>query len=391
MSDDTSGLPLSFKTQLGQKRAGVILGVPAADIFLAEARQLGHHYKEVMVQEGASGSSWRMTSDEGSYLGGTDLAPFPLGFFNAGLQSDLAGRVVHLAKTRAISWTEIAVRVSTRYSLSGSFVQGTGQGYAEAVGAHVAFHSSASDAELTALVRDAVDQSPAYDLVQRPLENTFALYFNGRRRALTSLPASTAAAPTDPFLKYAKAPTPLPDTAGLGDLIIKTGERTEGVSATPAGSTPTAGGRITWVVNGDGRTDAVTGLYRCKVALNRPGSSHFFYVSDETESDRAPSGLSLLSAAIAFCYMTQLSRYIDAMKLSIRNVRLVQLSPYAIDASARGVADPCDTHLFLQGEAEEEMFERLQLIAANTCYLHQTMVCATPLDVVVSNGGRTLV
>lgn len=391
MSDDTGGLPLSFKTQHGQKRGSVILGVPVADIFVAEARQLGHHYKEAIVQEGAGGSSWRMTSDEGSYLGGTDLAPFPLGFFNAGLQSDLAGRVARLAKTRAIAWTELAVRVNTQYSLSGSFVQGTGQGYAEAVGAHVAFHSSASDSELTALVRDAVAQSPAYDLVQRPLENTFALYLNGRRRNPTLLPASTAAAPTDPFLKYAKAPTPLPDTACLGDLIIKTGERTEGAPATPAASTPTAGGRITWAVNGDGRIDAETGLYRCKVALNRPGSSHFVYTSDETEGDRAPSGLSLLSAAIAFCYMTQLSRYIEAMKLSIRNVRLVQLSPYAIDASARGAAGSCDTHLFLQGEAEEEMFERLQLIAANTCYLHQTMVCATPLDVVVSNGGRTLV
>lgn len=390
MSDGTGGLPLSFKAQHGQQRGGTILGTPASDILVSEARQIGHHFKEAIVQEGARGSSWRMTSDEGSYLGGTDLAPFPLGFFNAGLQSDLAGRVARLAKMRNIAWTELAVGVSTQYSLSGSFVEGTGKGYAEAVGAHVAFQSSASEGELAALVRDAVAQSPAYDLVRRPLENTFALYCNGRRRNPTSLPASTAAAPTDPFLKYAKAPTPLPDTAGLGDLIIKTGERTDGAPATPAASTPSAGGRVTWAVNGEGRVDAATDLYRCKVALNRPGSSHFAYISDETEGDRAPSGLSLMSAAIAFCYMTQLSRYIEAMKLAIRGVRLVQLSPYAIDASGRGVASPCDTHLFMQGEAEEAMFERLQLIAANTCYLHQTMVCATPLHVTVSNAGRQI-
>ena len=86
-----------------------------------------------------------MTSDEGSYLGGTDLAPFPLGFFNAGLQSDLAGRVAALAKARGINWSQLAIGVSTQYSLSGSFVDGTGRGYAEAVGAHVELDTPASD------------------------------------------------------------------------------------------------------------------------------------------------------------------------------------------------------------------------------------------------------
>lgn len=390
MNDETGGLPLSFRTTRGQRRAGAILGKAASDTFVAEARQLGHHYKEAVVQEGATGSSWRMTSDEGSYLGGTDLAPFPLGFFNAGLQSDLAGRVARLAKAQGVAWLKLAVGVSTQYSLSGSFAQGTGRGYAEAVGAHVAFHSPAGDAELTELVKTAVAESAAFDLVTRPLENTFALYCNGRRRPSPALPASSAAAPMDPYLKYAKPPAPLPDGSGLEDLIIKTGERTDGQPTTPASSTPTPGGRITWAVNGEGELDPQTALYRCKVALNRPGSSHFAYICDETSADRAPSGLSLMSAAVAFCYMTQLSRYIDAMELAIRGVRLVQLSPYAIGAEARGLAGPADTHLFMQGEAEEEMFERLQLVAANTCYLHQTMVHATPLEVTLSNGGRQI-
>lgn len=387
MSGETGGLQ-SYRVLQGHKRGGTILGVPASDSLLVEARQLGHHYKEAIVQEGSAGSSWRMTSDEGSYLGGTDLAPFPLGFFNAGLQSDLAGRVARLAKARGIAWTDLKVGVSTQYSLSGSFAEGTGRGYAEAVGAHVAFQSRASDTDLAGLVRDAVAQSPAFDLLRRPLENTFALYCNARRRNPTSLPASTAVAPIDPFLKYAKALEPLADTAGLGDLIVK-GDKTGGDPAAFS-VTPAAGGRVGWSVKGEGAIDPATGLYRCRVSLNRPGSSFFHYITDESEADRASSGLSLMSAGIAFCYMTQLSRYIDAMKLAIRGVRLVQLSPYAVDASGRGVASPCDTHLFMQGEAEEAMFERLQLVAANTCYLHQTMVCATPLNVTVSNSGRTL-
>lgn len=388
MSDDAGGLPLSFKVRQGQQRAESILGRSGIDLFIAEARQLGHHFKEAVVQEGADGSSWRMTSDEGTYLQGTDLAPFPLGFFNAGLQSDLAGRVARLAQERGIALTRLGVRVKTEYSLSGSFIQGTGKGYADAVHADVDLDASTPDSDLAALVRDAVAQSPAFDLIMRPLENTFALYCNGRRRNPASLPASGAAAPMDPFRKYAQAPTPLADASGLGDLIIKTGEKTEGPASTVS-STPAPGGRITWAVEGAGQIDPSNALYRCKVALNRPGSSHFAYISDETSGDCAPSGLSLLSAAIAFCYMTQLSRYIEAMKLAIRGVRLVQLSPYGIDAGRSG-AMPCDTHLFMQGEADEDMFERLQLVAANTCYLHQTMMHVTPLHVTAANRGRSI-
>lgn len=391
MSQDTGGLPLGFRAGKGQRIAGAILGEVGSDTFISEARQLGHHYKEAIVQEGAAGSSWRMTSDEGSYLGGTDLAPFPLGFFNAGLQSDLAGRVARLSNSRGLVWSRLAVGISTQYSLSGSFAQGTGRGYAEAVGAHVEMESEAGDAELASLLAAAVAESAAFDLVTRPLDNTFALYCNGRLRPSPALPASHAAAPVDPYLKYAKPPVPLPDTSGLGDLIIKTHDRTEGQPTTPASSTPVPGGRVTWAVNGEGELDPNTSLYRCKVALNRPGSTHFAYISDETSADRAPSGLSLMSAAVAFCYMTQLSRYIDAMELAIRNVRLVQLSPFAINSDGRGLAGPCDTHLFMQGEADEATFERLQLVAANTCYLHQTMVHSTPLNVTLSNGGRIIV
>ena len=390
MSQDTGGVPLSFKTRQGTARAASIVGRPGKDLFLSEARQLGHHFKEAIVEEGATGSSWRMTSDEGSYLGGTDLAPFPLGFFNAGLQSDLAGRIARLAKERGIAASRIAVGVSTQYSLSGSFVEGTGKGYAEAVGVHVAFESAAADGELAALVEAAVVQSPAFDLVSRPLENTFALYCNGRRRDPVGLPRSTAQAPTDPFLKYANSPVPLSGGPDVGELISKTGGRTDG-PASAFSVTPAPGGRVTWAVNGEGSIDQESGLYRCSVALNRPGSTHFGYISDETSADRAPSGLSLLSAAVAFCYMTQLSRYIEAMKLAIRGVRLVQLSPYAIETTGTGIASPCDTHLFMQGEADEAMFERLQLVAASTCYLHQTMVMATPLKLTVSNGARTIV
>ena len=85
-----------------------------------------------MVTQGADGSSWRLTSDEGKHLRGTDLAPFPLGFFNAGMQSDLYGRVRAVAATRNVALDHVEIRVANHYWLTGSFIHGTGEGHAEA-------------------------------------------------------------------------------------------------------------------------------------------------------------------------------------------------------------------------------------------------------------------
>ena len=66
--------------------------------------------------------------------------------------------------------------------------------------------------------------------------------------------------------------------------------------------------------------------------------------------------------------MTQLSRYIENMKMNIRGVRLVQFNPYV--AGAKAAVEPIDTHLFLNGEAPDETHLQLLTIAARTCYLH---------------------
>jgi hypothetical protein len=42
----------------------------------------------------------------------------------------------------------------------------------------------------------------------------------------------------------------------------------------------------------------------------------------------------------------------------------------------RGVAEPADTHLFLNGHEADETYERLMHIAARTCYLHATLAAA---------------
>jgi hypothetical protein len=214
------------------------------------------------------------------------------------------------------------------------------------------------------------------------LDNTFALYVNGRRRNPTTLPASSAPDAGDPYLKYRTLPAPLTGAGTLPDLIVKLAEKQPGEPVVAP-----VEGKVVREVTGSGKLVDLTGLYRCKTGLNLPASSSFQYLTDESAADRAPSGWALATAGIAYCYITQICRYIETQKLAIRGVRLIQKSPYAIEADGRGRAGPSDTHLFMNGEASEDEFETLMRVAANTCYLHQTMIHRPRLMLTVRRGG----
>ena len=100
---DSSGYPLAFKMRQGSARSPLLTSETARDVFVAEARTFTSYQKEAIVTEGRSGSAWRMTTDEGKHIKGTDLAPFPLGFYNAGLHADLIRRMLIIARARSDS------------------------------------------------------------------------------------------------------------------------------------------------------------------------------------------------------------------------------------------------------------------------------------------------
>jgi len=373
--------PLAFKLRQGRGRSPLLAG-GGSDTFKVEARQMAHHQKEAVTTEGADGSAWRITSDEGLHLKGTDLAPFPLGFFNAGLQSDLYRRLRDLAPAHGVTLDEVRTRVVNHYWLTGSFIHGTGEGHAEAPDLDVEIRSSASSEAVKALVAAAIDASPAFALIRAPLaNNSFALYINGRRRPVEGVDNSPAGDAIDPYRVYTAAPRPL-DLAGPRDIIDKTGQKQDGTSQ-PAAAT--VANKLIRDIHGVGRSVGHDGLFEVDTFLAVPGSSHFRLTSDEGAGERAPSGLAYLSAGISFCYMTQLSRYIENMKMAIHGVRLVQFNPYT--AGAQAGVEPIDTHLFLNGEAPEETHLKLLTVAARTCYLH---ACAKtphePVLRVIHNG-----
>lgn len=398
-SIEGSGFPLGFKLRQGAGRAGIVSGATGRDVFKVEARQLAGHQKEAVVTEGAGGSSWRLACDEGKHLKATDLAPFPLGYFNAGLQADLVNRILWLAKARAIRIESLDVQLQNFYYMTGAFFRGDGKGYAEPAKVKVIIGSAAPKDAIATLVRAAVAASPALAAMRIAVENTFAIYVNGKRREVTTMKNSPSPDAADPLKTYTAAPSPLAGARDLPDLVRKTGRLAEGtVTEAPAGTTT----RIIRTVQGTCRLLDPAGVTETDTVLGLPGMSHFAIKSDErgatggaTAPDQGPAGLSLLSAGIAFCYMTQLARYIEHMKFRIRQVRLVQFSPYtlqgaATDGSARGGIEPVDTHLFLHGDESDETHEKLMRIAATTCYLHATLASALEPEVSIEMNGAAL-
>ena len=378
---DAHADPLGFKLRQGT----ALFSTAARDVIKVEARQMAGHQKEAVVTAGAKGSAWRLTSDEGRHLHGTDLAPFPLGFFNAGMQSDLYGRIRALAAARGAALDSVEIRLANHYWLTGSFIQGSGEGHAESPDIDVHVRSDASNETIKMLVVAAMDASPAIAFLRAQLAgNTFALYINGRRRQVEGVADSSGPNATDPYRVYAGAPRPL-DSNPPRNLIEKTGKVEAGISR-PA--SPTVTNKLIRNIFGEGKAIGAAGLYEVDTWLGMPGASHFRLLCDEGDGDTAPSGLALLSAGISFCYMTQLSRYIENMKMNIRSVRLVQFAPQVSGQIA--AVEPIDTHLFLDGEAPDETHVQLLTIAARTCYLHAAAKTPTDPNVRIIHNGQAV-
>ena len=370
-----SGFPLGFRYSETNQRSSLVLGQVGNDSIIVECRAMGDHQKESIVTEGINGPQWRMTSDEGPYLNGTDHAPFPLGFFNIGLQADLINRIVHIAKARLIQLDFLHLELDNLYSFSGSFFKGTGQGSADGVEVRIKITSKSDSNTIRTLINDAVQASPVFAALNTPLMNTFAIYVNGKRRNVVGIHSSTTQDKQDPFKKYTKLPSPLQNNFDQIDLITKI----PFVSSEEVQTMPSESARTGLRVKGHSELNNTKTGVISETTLERPVGSKFGFKTDEFSTlSTAPSGLSYLCAGIAFCYMTQLLRYSEYLKYKISDIRMVQFNPFHLQGSAsqnnlKAFADPVDTHLFLNGEEADDVMQNLLTMGAKTCYLHAAL------------------
>ena len=388
----SSGYPLAFRFRQGTARSPLLVQENGRDVLVTEARQLAKFGKEGIVHEGQAGSVWRLTTDEGKHFGADDVAPFPLGFFNAGLIGDLTRRMLAIARARGITVDDLEIDLDNPYWMQGSFVRGDAHGNADPTAIDLRIRSSASAGEIRQLVAEAIKASPAMHGLRTPLDSTFAIYVNGRRRIVTTMNASTAPDAADPFRTYATPPAPLAGSDEFDDIILKTGETRDGeVMRYPSGSEK----KLVRHVVGNARLTDPAGIVESESALDMPGVSFFRFKTDERRDiEQGPSGLAFTSAAIAFCYMTQIARFIEHQKLGIRGVRIVQYAPYSLtgsiaDGTWTGTQEPVDTHLFLSGDESDETHERLMKTGATICFLHASLRAANePIVSIALNGEK---
>ena len=75
--------------------------------------------------------------------------------------------------------------------------------------------------------------------------------------------------------------------------------------------------------------------------------------------------------------MTQLSRYIEALKLKIDGIRAVQIVKCSTNQKPN-----IESHLFINARENFESIEHLLSVAQNTCYLHA--VARSPLELMLT-------
>ena len=135
-------------------------------------RAFGGMQKEAVVAL-SSGEAWRMVSDEGPYLNGTDLAPFPLGHFQAGMQFSLMAELLRHASAAGVTLSTLEFAQVNGYSMEGSALRGTMTGGAIPVTVQIFAESDADSETFGRIVRSAEQSSPAHALMRDLLENTW--------------------------------------------------------------------------------------------------------------------------------------------------------------------------------------------------------------------------
>ena len=350
-------------------------------------RSLEGMQKEALVTDSASGETWRLVSDEGDYLDGDDVAACPLSFVTTGMVSSFATRIDALADARGVSIRDLTIVQDNFYTMQGSALRGDMTGGALPPELDVRIDADAGDDELRRLVEGAVATAPVTGLLGGVHESRFALALNGSPIEPDRVEAIDGTMLDDPLGAFES----LDRTADDRDppVVRHTGRTTEAYPGDRERYTAGSGSSLqeeqdrvlhlrgTCTLLEDGRTFVEQKLYS-------PRGSVFEFYADPPGSHsgggRAPSPMTYVAAGIGFCFMTQFGRYADIVGKDLPGYRIVQdthVGAGDVAAATAPVADPVETHVFLESTEGEAFARTLLDMAEQTCFLHA--LCRTDL------------
>lgn len=387
---ENSPFPVAFPAVSRRGRPTLAYPCAGSETYRCEVMGIGGKFqKEGLVEEISTGRTWRVAADEGKYLRGTDLAPAPLWYWGAGLHADVTLRIAALCRERAIELGRLGVLVRQGFASKGSFVRG--EAVALVFGLHWSFdiESNSPVDDIRGVIAVALAGSPTVAAMTVAREGNFALYTNGRSTSVEGVPASKNPAETDPYLKYTRAPEPTGEAVHPEILSRIPGEGADVMELKNDSSEA-----FCWHLKAKGELDLETGLVRTTVGVpEAKGSSRWIVVSD-AEGLRAPSPLAHFAMGTAFCYHTQLCRYIEVRQLPIEAARIVQTSRFSVvqsETTALGHSDAFDTHLFMNGRTNEQETRSLLTMGANTCYAHRALGADIQMTVDILVNGAPVV
>lgn len=356
-------------------------------------RALAGMQKEAIVRLLPGGQCWRMVSDEGPYLNGTDLAPFPLAFFAAAMQFSLLSELRLAAAANGFAFDRLHLLQDNQYTMNGSFIRGDARGGALPPRVWLDLASDAPAETVRAAFRQAAARCPVQALLRESMLNTFGLDLNG-----SPVRQSEPHEPTP--IKIAETwPRMLPSTEDfLPNAITKVAaaqqvHNTEG----GAGSSLQPEQKRTLHVVSECNLPEESAA-SCLVSLRNPIGSSFRFISDEPRERggraMAPPPLAYLAAGLGFCFMTQLGRYAHISKQDLAQYSITQVNGFHI-AQQNGdsspiTAAPVHTHVSLHSKLTEDEALEFIAVAQRTCFLHAAMRTPLQTDFSVELNGKPL-
>ncbi len=342
-------------------------------MLLSEVFGIGKFHKVGFVEEVSTGRHWRLQSDEGASLGGANRAPAPLFQWLAGLQADVAFRILEDARSRSVPLAYLNGGVSQSLAAKGSFARGEAAALVYGLDWDFDIRSPVSETMIQDIVETALRSSPAVAAMRDARDGLFALHTNGQPTPLDGLDAWDAPTVVDPRARHGAVPQPDDESAALIYTFVDgEGRSPEGhakVASMNASDLP-----VGFYVDARGEVDLERGLIRVSTGTPEISSDRWVILIDN-QGQVAPTPLAMFAMGAAFCYHTQLSRYARVRRLDLADSSLAQLTVYpsANSSSEPAVATEILTHMFLNGNVTPDDTRSLLKVAANTCYAHRAM------------------
>ena len=341
-------------------------------------RSFSGFQKEALVRSAKTGDTWRFVSDEGPYLNGHDAACCPLAFLSCGMAASYINEILALAAIRGVEIRKLKLVQDNYYTMTGSMMKRTMVGGAENIELQVEIDCDLDDAALHQFLIDATFASPLNGLMRGQIESLFKLGKNG-----TELPTAKAheldgPLMPDPGNHFTKAQALPSDLAFLSKVGPTPKKEVAGGTASNASSlSDEQNRRLNIGAVAELREDGLKSIQQMQYS---PWGTSFNLLS--SEDGRAPDANTLISAGIAFCFMTQFGRFVSMLKLDLPDYRIVQDTHFSLGGASGGTgkageADPIETHVYLETSEPDETAQEMLDISEQTCFLHA--FCKTDL------------